>query len=303
MEVIKNIFEFFREASRDYPYLTKSLFLHFCILILISGFIPSCSKEVEKPKVIAINIIQAKAPPKAFEKPKKQVVKKKATKPKPKKKEPPKKLIKKKVEKKAEKPKPKPKPKPKKKEAPLIKKEEPKKVEKKKKPEKTEDKKVQTAKKDQEGKKSLLKDLTKTDDSLSDLIEKIEKEEPKKVEKKKPEKVQPPKKAEWVPDAEFVSDIEGKLQSQVSNHWSIPIGAENVENMRVRLFIALDPEGNVIKAEIMDTMRYNSDNYYRVLADSAIWAVKEASPIRGLPRDKHNFWKEIEFTFDPAYIL
>ncbi len=315
--------KFVHQKSKDFPFLTKSLILHLILLFLVSGLLPKCSPDIEKPKIIEVSIIpmqvadaveekqppKKKTPPKKEEKkpePKKEEVKEKP-KPKPEPKYKPKQVETKKKEEKKAKPES---------NIPALKKEEvkekPKKIEEPKKEEKKEEKK-QESDEEREGKKSLLKDLEKKE-SMDDLFEDLAKEEiidkkpePKKIEEQKKEEKPEAKPAEQgltdEEERELGSLISKVVRGQVTQCWSIPIGAKNVENTTVALYIKLDVKGYAKKVNIIDENRYNSDNNYRVLADSAVWAIKECSPFQGLPEDKHEFWKEIQLTFDPSSVL
>jgi len=343
LNFMSSVYSSLKVWVKNSPYVSASLFLHFILLIMISGLLPSCTKKVEKPKIVMVDIVPLSAP---------AVKKKEPVKPRPKvhpkiekpkpiiKKEKPKKIEKKEPPKKVklEKPKPVPTAKKKKEEPPKEKKEdklpEVKKKDVKKKPEKKKEEKLQEkepekkkdddkvkqeAKKEQEGKKSLLKDLEEK--KLDDIFEQIqedkkeenpkEKEPEKKIEpvvKKKIEQKPTPKPVEpveqkFVPDAQFVREISSTVQGQIASCWSIPIGAKNVKDMDVELYIKLSKKGEVQIVRILDNQKYEQDDNYRVLTDSAVRAVKECSPIRGLPEDKHEFWKEIEFIFNPSSVL
>lgn len=304
-----DFFEFLRNKAGQSPSLTKSLILHLFLLLAFSGAIPSCDTKTIKPTVVTVDILplsdqikpNAKpqprpqpakpvppAPPKKIEKPKPIKPKPIAEKPKPVKQE----AIEKKKAVEA--------PQPKKTDLPSIKKDEVKE-----KPEPKPDivKKQELNKdtEDQTGKKSLLKDLEKKEESLDELFDQIEKVKPKAEPVAPQPSTQAPTEAtEDAVDESFARDLMQKIQSQIARCWSIPIGAKEGKNTQVRLFISLDSTGNVLQVRILDTGLYNSDNNYRVLADSTVWAVKECSPLQGLPTDKYQFWKEIEFTFDPA---
>ncbi len=306
-----DFFEFLRNKSGRSPHITKSIILHIFIFLGFSGAIPSCSKPIKPVTTITVDIMplsdqikpnavpQAKqqvakpvppTPPKKIEKPKPKPIEPKpaAEKPKPVKQE----AIEKKKAEEA--------PQPKKTDLPSIKKDEVKE-----KPEPKPDivkkQEVNKDKEEQAGKKSLLKDLEKKEESLDELFNTIDKEKPKA----EPVVTQPVAQAQTqaedaAADEAFARDLMQKIQSQITRCWSIPIGAKEVQDMQVRLYISLDSTGNVLQVKIMDTGLYNSDNIYRVLADSAVWAVKECSPLQGLPTDKYKFWKEIEFLFNPA---
>ncbi len=293
---INKYFSYLKGKSVENPNLTKSIILHFVIVLLVSGMLPTCARKIEKPKVIAVSIMpMGDATKTAPQAPPPEIKKEEP------KKEPPKPLPPKEVKKldsaakmeKAEKPKAAAKPE--------EKKPAPKKVEKKPEPEK--EKKPQDKQKkddrDQEGKKKLLKDLEKKD---QEVLENIFDEAIKEETKPATATPQNSGKAE-VPDAAFVNELMGKIQGQISECWNIPIGAKDIQNMSVRLFIALTPSGAVTDVKIIDQLQYSTDNVYRVVADSAVWAVKECSPLKDLPADKYEMWKEIEFSFDPSMAL
>lgn len=317
--LIGDFLSFFKDLYQESPHIFKSLFVHLIILLALSGFIPSCSKKIESPKLISVDIMplsnsdkqdKKKALPKPEEVKKKKKVKKeikkivKTKKPKVKKKQVARELKKKKefiqksekldkkkqevvVKKKAKLP-------------PIEKPKNNKKTElkttKKQKPNEKDDKA------EQEGKKSLLKDVEQKE-SLDDIFNSIQAEEKTKATAPKKAKVEVAKNDNFIPDAEFVSEIEGKIRDQVQKCWAIPAGAKNVGSMVVPVYIKMDAGGYVRKVDIVDKSRYNSDNFYRVLADSAVWAVRECSPFQALPADKHEFWEEVEFNFDPSNIL
>ena len=300
-EILSKIIAFIKGLTSDFPNITKSVILHLLVILLISGFLPTCTKKIEKPKTIAIDIMPMGEQQKQNTKPpapKKQVkkeVKKDPPKPPEKKKE-----VKKDPPKKKEKPKEKPPKKVKPAPKPAPKKIEKEKEKPKEKP-KPEEVKKQDEGEDQEGVKKLLKDLEKKEaveeqQQLDNLFEDLD-------EKLVNEQQQNTGTADPTIDAAFVNEIRGKVQSQISDSWNIPIGAKDIDNIQVVLLISLAPDGAVLKVDIVNKLLYSTDNVYRVVADSAVWAVKEASPLQGLPAEKHNIWKEIEFTFDPSQML
>jgi outer membrane biosynthesis protein TonB len=292
-EIINKYFSYLRGKSIENPNVTKSLILHFCIVLAVSGMLPTCTRKIEKPKVISVDIMPMGPAEKTAPKPTQpQEVKKEPPKQEPKPLPP--KEVKKPAEavkmEKAEKPKPVAKP--------DEKKPAPKKVEKKPEPEKKKQDKQKKDDRDQEGKKKLLKDLEKKEQAkLDDIFEQAAEETITPVSQ-----VQNSGKSDVI-DPALVNEIRGKLQQQVIENWSIPIGVKDVQSMQVGLYIALTPQGAVTEVKIMDQIQYSTDNKYRVMADSAFRAVKEASPFKGLPADKYELWKEIEFNFNPADAL
>jgi hypothetical protein len=78
--------------------------------------------------------------------------------------------------------------------------------------------------------------------------------------------------------------------------------SEGVTNLEFRLTVT--PDRTVQDAQVVDTMRYNTDTYFRAAADSALRAVRNprCNPL-DLPPQKYEQWKVIVVTFDPRKML
>ena len=94
-----------------------------------------------------------------------------------------------------------------------------------------------------------------------------------------------------------VSDID-RLRSHISKHWTPPVGAKGARQLKVDIFVKLEPDGKVTRAEIVDKSRFNRDKLFSVAARAARSAILEASPLP-LPAEKYELWKEFIFGFDP----
>jgi uncharacterized protein YqgQ len=98
---------------------------------------------------------------------------------------------------------------------------------------------------------------------------------------------------------------EDALKAQIFGCWSIPLGLPyNNEDLLVRIKLKLDPDGTVIKAEILDHERLNmpGQGYYKVLAESALRAVKLCQPLK-VPSTGYERWKELQLNFDAREML
>jgi hypothetical protein len=75
---------------------------------------------------------------------------------------------------------------------------------------------------------------------------------------------------------------EDALKAQIFGCWSIPLGLPFNENLLVRIKLQLKPDGSIIKTEILDHARMNKpgQGFYKVLAESALRAVKLCQPLR-----------------------
>jgi hypothetical protein len=100
--------------------------------------------------------------------------------------------------------------------------------------------------------------------------------------------------------AKMTMSEEDALRSQLEKCWNVPFGAKDVENMAVDIFMVINPDRTLREARVVDQTRYNSDNFYRAAADSALRAVRSplCSPFQ-LPPDKYDTWNRITVTFNP----
>mgnify|MGYP000572002315 CR=1 FL=1 len=97
---------------------------------------------------------------------------------------------------------------------------------------------------------------------------------------------------------------EDALKAQIFGCWSIPLGLPYNENLLVRIKLMLEPDGSVAKTEILDHARMNKpgQGFYKVLAESALRAVKLCQPLR-VPTTGYERWKELQLNFDAREML
>ena len=97
---------------------------------------------------------------------------------------------------------------------------------------------------------------------------------------------------------------EDALKAQIFGCWSIPLGLPYNENLLVKIKLKLKPDGTVAKSEIIDHARMNKpgQGFYKVLAESALRAVKLCQPLR-VPTTGYERWKELQLNFDAREML
>ena len=97
---------------------------------------------------------------------------------------------------------------------------------------------------------------------------------------------------------------EDALKAQIFGCWSIPLGLPYNENLLVRIKLMLEPDGSVTKTEILDHARMNKPGqaFYKVLAESALRAVKLCQPLR-VPTTGYERWKALQLNFDAREML
>jgi hypothetical protein len=97
---------------------------------------------------------------------------------------------------------------------------------------------------------------------------------------------------------------EDALKAQIFGCWSIPLGLPYNENLLVRIKLKLKPDGSVIRSEILDHARMNKpgQGFYKVLAESALRAIKLCQPLR-VPSTGYERWKDLQLNFDAREML
>ena len=98
-----------------------------------------------------------------------------------------------------------------------------------------------------------------------------------------------------------LSSIEKLILNQIDENWSRPPGIKISKDLIIRIIVRLDINGNVINLQIhKNTLNETvKDNTLQPYLDSAIRAIKKASPFEGLKKNRYNVWKELIINFIP----
>jgi TonB family protein len=146
---------------------------------------------------------------------------------------------------------------------------------------------------------------TKEDNNFSEMMLKtLEESNANKREKQKKADEVAQMAEKMFSDTEKMSDPElplsiaekDSIMEQINDNWNKTgfLGAENA-GMIVTLRINIDLDGNVTSVKILKEP--NSNPVYNVFVESTVRAVKKASPLQNLPREKFNTWRETEMRF------
>jgi hypothetical protein len=100
-----------------------------------------------------------------------------------------------------------------------------------------------------------------------------------------------------------ISEIE-LVRQQISQCWNVTSGARQADSLSVEIEMTMNPDATVRQAKVVDSMRMNSDGYYRAAAESALRALShpDCVPLK-LPLKKYKLWKSFTFNFDPKNML
>jgi hypothetical protein len=138
-------------------------------------------------------------------------------------------------------------------------------------------------------------------DNIAKLIDKA-KEDSAEVVKKNDDITQDQERN--IENTRLTLSEEDALKAQIFGCWSIPLGLPYNEDLLVRIKLMLEPDGSVTKTEILDHARMNKpgQGFYKVLAESALRAVKLCQPLR-VPATGYERWKELQLNFDAREML
>ncbi len=97
---------------------------------------------------------------------------------------------------------------------------------------------------------------------------------------------------------------EDALRAQIFGCWSVPLGLPYDKDLLVRIKLQLKKDGTIIKSEILDHQRMNTpgQKFYKVLAESALRAVRLCQPLK-VPPTGYDKWKNLQLNFNPTEML
>jgi outer membrane biosynthesis protein TonB len=146
-------------------------------------------------------------------------------------------------------------------------------------------------------------------DLLASVLKNVEKMKPAEEVKNPDTQSQTKDKAEAQPksmapslSSRLTISEEDALRRQIEQHWNVPIGARDVENMIVEVHIDVNPDRTVQNVEVVDKSRMTTDPYFRAMAESVVRAIYQSSPLE-LPEGKYDQWKGIDSHFSAKDML
>ena len=136
---------------------------------------------------------------------------------------------------------------------------------------------------------------------IAALIDKAKEEEAVK-QKKKDKITQSSQKNSFA--SGLTLSQEDALRAQIFGCWSVPLGLPYDENLLVRIKLKLKKDGTRMKSEILDHQRMNrpGQKFYKVLAESALRAVRLCQPLK-VPPTGYDKWKDLQLNFNPTEML
>ena len=138
---------------------------------------------------------------------------------------------------------------------------------------------------------------------IAALIDKS-KEEIAEVQKKQTLELTQNQDSRVMLDKGLTLSQEDAIKAQIYKCWNIPLGLPYDQNLLVRIRLKLNQDGTIVSSEILDHARMNrpGQGFYKVLAESALRAVKLCNPLR-MPTTGYDRWKDLQLNFDAKEML
>jgi len=140
------------------------------------------------------------------------------------------------------------------------------------------------------------------DEELDDILNEI-----KRVQK---EVIEDRYREEYIYGKGLTPQEKHNIKRQINSCWNNIVkklfSREEIIDIRIKVIVSLDLEGNVLNARLADSVQdyMKLDNsLYRQVADSALSTFYRCKHITNLPKDKYDYWKEFEFTFNPTKMI
>lgn len=184
-----------------------------------------------------------------------------------------------------------------------------KKEEKKKEPEKKVEPKIEPKK---EPKKEALKPKAKQkvapkeDDSIDSILKNLEDEsigvDSKALKKSNAEQVQGTKKArgtEYNEESPLSITEKNYIRNRVQERWREPTGLD-LKNITIKIHMTLEANGTLKKAEVVGSNCQLAASVCKLVEDTMLRAVREASPFENLAIDRYDIWQENTLYFTPS---
>jgi len=92
------------------------------------------------------------------------------------------------------------------------------------------------------------------------------------------------------------------LRGQIQNNWSIIPGLADAADVRIKVTMQLDQNGDII-GEPQVVATGGSESARRALAGGAKRAIMKSRPFKGLPPEKYDAWSEVVVNFDPSEMM
>lgn len=168
---------------------------------------------------------------------------------------------------------------------------------------KKEEKKEEKKKKEEPKPKPKPKKAKSKDDNFDSLLKTLEKE----AKPKNPDKTEfSADKTARGPHSDNLPlsiSLEDEIRRQLETCWTPPVGGLDAKNLAVLVHLSLEKDGTVKEVKILKKPNSFNGKMVEAASDAAVRAVHKCSPLKNLPENEYNSWKELEFNFDPNRLV
>ncbi len=145
------------------------------------------------------------------------------------------------------------------------------------------------------------------EDSLDSILKNLEEEsigtDSKILKKSNAEQVEGTKKArgmEYNEESPLSITEKNYIKNRVEEHWRKPAGL-NLEGISIYVHMSLETNGQLKKLpEVISSNCQLAASVCKLVEDTILRAIKEASPFENLTIDRYDIWQENKMRFDPG---
>jgi outer membrane biosynthesis protein TonB len=101
--------------------------------------------------------------------------------------------------------------------------------------------------------------------------------------------------------AELSQNFKDAVLNCLANHWSLPAGAMDAKELKVRVFFELKSDGSL--ASQPKVVNRSASPLFQVAAENAMRAVYGCAPFKMLPLSNYEAWREWDVNFDPEIMF
>jgi len=153
--------------------------------------------------------------------------------------------------------------------------------------------------------KAKPKVAPKIEDSIDSILKNLEEEsigtDSKILKKSHAEQAAGTKKAkgmEYNEESPLSITEKNYIKNRVQEHWREPAGL-NLKGVIIKVHMSLETNGQLKKAQVIDSNCQLGTSICKLVEDTMLRAIKEASPFENLTIDRYDVWQENTLFFTP----
>jgi hypothetical protein len=93
------------------------------------------------------------------------------------------------------------------------------------------------------------------------------------------------------------------IKRQIASCWTPPSGGINAKEMTVVLKVELKQDAALENIKVISKPKTSNERMSKAAVAAAIRAIKKCSPLKNLPAERYDSWRELEINFDPEELI